>query len=65
MNRNESRFCNCPDWEPCGCGHQPPYHCMWCCLELTKEQFAKAIQDGRYRRDLFQSEPPEPQKPLN
>jgi hypothetical protein len=29
---------------PCGCGHPPPYHCIWCCLELTPEQFAEARQ---------------------
>ena len=42
------QFCNCSDWEPCGCGHQPPFHCMWCCRELTGEQIAAARQRGYY-----------------
>lgn len=45
------RFCNCSDWEPCGCGHQPPYHCMWCCLKLTAEQIAAAKQRGFYSQE--------------
>jgi hypothetical protein len=43
-------FCNCPDWEPCGCGHQPPYHCMWCCRELPAERLAAARARGFYPR---------------
>ncbi len=34
-------FCACFDWEPCPCGvaskSEPP-HCMYCCLDLTKDQ---------------------------
>ncbi len=37
---NPVEFCSCPNWEPCGCGNQPPRHCMWCCLDLTPEQLA-------------------------
>jgi len=33
-------FCSCEDWETCGCGNQPPYHCMYCCKTLTPEQLA-------------------------
>src|SRR5271157_313838 len=40
-NDNTVKFCSCPDWETCGCGNQPPYHCMWCCLDLTPEQLAQ------------------------
>lgn len=25
-------------WEPCGCGNQPPMHCMHCARDLTLEQ---------------------------
>jgi hypothetical protein len=35
-----TEFCTCEDWEPCGCGNQPPPHCMYCCLDLTQEQLA-------------------------
>lgn len=45
------RFCSCSDWEPCGCGNQPPYHCMWCCLNLTAEQIATAKQRGFYAKE--------------
>lgn len=45
------QFCNCSDWEPCGCGHQPPYHCMWCCLRLTAEQILAAKQRGFYSQE--------------
>ena len=41
-------FCNCLDWEPCGCGNQPPYHCMWCCRELTERQVTAAKKRGFY-----------------
>ena len=43
-NLNETtvqEFCQCPDWEACGCVNQPPYHCMWCCRDLTAEQLAQ------------------------
>ena len=43
------RFCKCPDWEACGCGNQPPRHCMWCCLDLTKAQLVE--QDRRDAAD--------------
>jgi len=46
---DEQRFCTCMDWEPCGCGNQPPYHCMWCCLELTPQQTTTAKVRGFYR----------------
>lgn len=45
------QFCSCSDWEPCGCGNQPPYHCMWCCLNLTAEQIAFAKQRGFYAKE--------------
>jgi hypothetical protein len=41
-------FCNCSDWEPCACGNQPPYHCMWCCRQLTDEQIIAAQKRGFY-----------------
>jgi hypothetical protein len=44
-------FCSCPDWEPCGCGNQPPYHCMWCCHELTEEQVTAAKKRGFYSQE--------------
>jgi len=46
--KSDKKFCTCADWEPCGCGHQPPYHCMWCCLELSREQFEQARSRGCY-----------------
>ena len=45
---SQKKFCTCKDWEPCGCGHQPPYHCMYCCLELSREQFEQAKSRGWY-----------------
>lgn len=24
--------------EPCGCGNQPPYHCMFCCRDFNSEE---------------------------
>lgn len=45
------QFCNCSDWEPCGCGHQPPYHCMWCCRKLTAEQIVAAKHRGFYSQE--------------
>jgi hypothetical protein len=36
----ELPFCECEDWELCGCGNQPPYHCMWCCKDLSPERLA-------------------------
>ena len=44
-------FCSCSDWEPCGCSHQPPYHCMWCCQDLTIEQIAIAKKRGFYSEE--------------
>lgn len=23
---------------PCGCGNQPPFHCMYCCEDFTEAQ---------------------------
>ena len=51
-DNTEPRFCSCKDWEPCGCRHQPLYHCMWCCLELNPEQFAEAQRKGFYPQAL-------------
>jgi hypothetical protein len=31
-----------------GCGHQPPYHWMWCCRELSAEQVDIAQTRGFY-----------------
>jgi len=42
------QFCHCEDWEPCGCGNQPPYHCMWCCRDLTQAQITAAKTRGHY-----------------
>src|SRR5215469_6083300 len=42
------RFCSCLGWEPCGCGHQPPYHCRQCSQELTEEQIEAARARGWY-----------------
>jgi len=42
------QFCTRLAWEPCGCGKQPRYHCMYCCLELTAEQITAAKQRGCY-----------------
>ena len=44
-------FCSCSDWEPRGCGHQPPYHCMWCCRDLSMEQIAIAKKRGFYSEE--------------
>lgn len=30
--------CNCEDWSPCPCGNDGPWHCQYCCLDLTPEQ---------------------------
>ena len=48
IDGTQPRYCTCADWEPCGCGNQPPCHCQWCCLELTAEQFEQARKRGRY-----------------
>ena len=45
------RFCDCMGWEPCGCGNQPPYHCMQCCRELTEEQIKAARARGWYPKE--------------
>ena len=45
------QFCDCGDWEPCGCGNQPPYHCMWCCHKLTAAQITAAKARGFYKED--------------
>lgn len=47
----ETVYCTCDDWEPCGCGNQPPYHCMYCCEELTPEQLEEAKSMGHYTED--------------
>jgi hypothetical protein len=44
-------FCGCSDWEPCACRHHPPYHCKWCCRELTGEQLQVARQRGFYLKE--------------
>jgi hypothetical protein len=44
----EDRMCQCLGWEPCACGNQPPYHCMWCCRELSAEQIEAARKRGLY-----------------
>jgi hypothetical protein len=44
----ENRYCHCKELQPCSCGHNPPYHCGVCCLELTPEQFAVAKNRGWY-----------------
>jgi hypothetical protein len=30
----------------CGCGHQPPIHCMWCCEDLTREEIKACLDRG-------------------
>jgi hypothetical protein len=45
------QFCNCSDWEPCGCAHQPPSHCTWCCRRLTVEQIAASTKRGFYSQE--------------
>ena len=45
------QFCSCSDGEPCGCGNQPPHHCMWCCRELTERQITVAKERGFYREE--------------
>lgn len=30
----------------CGCGNQPPIHCMWCCADLTPEEIRTCIERG-------------------
>jgi len=47
-NDKQKSYCSCEDWEPCGCGNQPPYHCMWCCRELNSEQLDIARARGFY-----------------
>ena len=49
-NQPEQRFCICLGWEPCGCGNQPPYHCVLCCRELNPEQIAAARERGFYSK---------------
>jgi hypothetical protein len=34
-------FCICIDSDMCGCDNQPPYHCMYCCHDLSPEQLEK------------------------
>ncbi len=49
-NRNDDvGFCRCLGWEACGCGNQPPYHCMLCCKELSPEQVAASRTRGFYK----------------
>lgn len=44
----EKEFCDCKDWEPCGCeGMKDDPHCMYCCKSLSDEQIAEAIEDKR------------------
>jgi hypothetical protein len=45
------QLCNCADWQACGCGHQPPYHCKWCCRELTEAQIIAAKRRGFYQEE--------------
>lgn len=28
----------------CGCGNQPPYHCMYCCKDLTDEELLEEFR---------------------
>jgi hypothetical protein len=35
--------------EVCGCGNQPPYHCPWCCRDLSPERLASWDWD-KWRR---------------
>ena len=44
----ENHYCHCKELQPCSCGHNPPYHCGACCVELTPEQFAEASKRGWY-----------------
>jgi len=30
----------------CGCGNQPPIHCMWCCSDLTSEEIKTCLDRG-------------------
>jgi hypothetical protein len=30
----------------CGCGNQPPIHCMWCCEDLTEEEIKACLKRG-------------------
>jgi len=30
----------------CGCGNQPPIHCMWCCQDLTSEEIKACLDRG-------------------
>jgi hypothetical protein len=30
----------------CGCGNQPPIHCMWCCEDLTSEEIKACLDRG-------------------
>ena len=30
----------------CGCGNQPPIHCMWCCEDLTPEEIEACLNGG-------------------
>ena len=41
-------YCNCADWEVCGCGNQPPHHCIYCCRDLTPEQ----METEEFKRDV-------------
>ena len=38
LHEQHEGTCTCEDWKPCGCGNQPPYHCMWCAKDLSEKQ---------------------------
>jgi hypothetical protein len=48
LKKPENHYCRCKELQPCSCGHNPPYHCGVCFLELTPEQFAEARKQGWY-----------------
>ena len=48
LEKPKNHYCHCKELQPCSCGHNPPYHCGVCCLELTPEQFAEAKRRGWY-----------------
>lgn len=46
VGTDSTEYCSCPDWLTCGCGNQPPHHCMYCCLDLSPEQLKLAEAKG-------------------
>lgn len=43
MEATRDSYCT-PHHHVCGCGNQPPYHCMYCCKDLTNEELLEEFK---------------------